>query len=75
MRTPPLKLPEDLDRRLTDLARRRKISRSALLREAIETYASEHEGSVTARAGELVGSLEGPKDLASDPRHLKGYGT
>ena len=74
MRAISLKLPDALDRRLTELAVRRKTSRSALLREALEAYACEPSRSVTALAGDLVGSLDGPKDLSSSPRHLSDYG-
>ena len=74
MRAISLKLPEDLDRRLTELAERRKTSRSALLREALETFAAQPARSVTSVAGELVGSLDGPPDLSTASRHLAGYG-
>ena len=30
--------------------------------------------SVVDLAGELVGSLEGPGDLSTSPRHMAGYG-
>lgn len=74
MRPISLKLPKALDRRLTELARRRKTNRSALLREAFEAFAKRPINSVTAAAGDLVGSLEGPRDLASSPKHMSGYG-
>jgi predicted transcriptional regulator len=74
MRAISLKLPDSLDRRLTELAEQRKTSRSALLRAALEAYANEPARSVTALAEDLAGSLEGPKDLSSSPRHFEGYG-
>jgi len=74
MRAISLKLPEDLDRRLTELAEQRKTTRSALLREALETFAVRSARSVTSVAGELVGSLDGPEDLSTSYRHLAGYG-
>jgi predicted transcriptional regulator len=74
MRAVTLKLPDALDQRLTELAARRNTSRSALLRAAIEAYVSEPARSVTARAGDLAGALDGPEDLSSSPRHLSGYG-
>lgn len=74
MRAISLKLPEDLDRRLTDLAEQRKTTRSALLREALEIFAAQPPLSVTSVAGELVGSLDGPEDLSTSARHLAGYG-
>lgn len=74
MRTVSFKLSKALDRRLAALARQRKTSRSALLREAIELYAANPAQSVTAAAAELVGALRGPGDLSSSSRHVAGYG-
>jgi hypothetical protein len=45
-----------------------------LVREALETLVSGPRRSVTALVDELVGSLQGPADLSTHPRHLKGYG-
>jgi predicted transcriptional regulator len=74
MRTVSFKLPESLDDALTDLAKARRSSRSAIVREALESVAKAKRRSVTALAGSLVGSLEGPPDLASDAKHMAGYG-
>jgi len=62
------------DEALDELARSRRASRSALVREALEQFAKGKRRSVTASAGDLVGSLEGPSDLATNKRHLSGYG-
>jgi predicted transcriptional regulator len=74
MRVVSLKLPDDLDKALTRIARKRHSSRSQVLRDALESYARGSEGSVTAAAGDLVGSLTGPRDLSTNPKHLAGYG-
>ena len=74
MRTVSFKLPEDLDDALNELARTRHSSRSALVREALESLAKGKRRSVTALAGELVGSVEGPSDLATNRKYLSGYG-
>jgi Arc/MetJ-type ribon-helix-helix transcriptional regulator len=74
MRTVSFKLPEHLDDALSDLARRRKSSRSALVREAVESLASGKRRSVTAMVDELLGPLDGPVDLSTNPKHLSGYG-
>ncbi len=70
MRAVSIKLPEDLDRRLTELARSRRTSRSALMREALEAYEKQPIQSVTAAAADLVGSLIGSHDLSSSPEHM-----
>ena len=74
MRTVSFKLPEWLDDALNDLARRRKSSRSALVREALEALAKGKRRSVTAVVDELRCSLSGPPDLSTNPKHMTGYG-
>jgi predicted transcriptional regulator len=74
MRVVSIKLPERLDHQLTEIARRRNASRSAILREALEAFARGSKRSVTSAAGELVGSLRGPRDLSTSSKHLTGYG-
>lgn len=74
MRTISFKLSERLDDALSDLARRRKLSRSAIVREALETMATGKRRSVTAVVDELVGSVDGPVNLSTNPKHMAGYG-
>ena len=74
MRTVSFKLPEDLDERLSDLARKRKSSRSALVREALEALTKESRRSVTAAVDALNLVVEGPSDLSANREHLAGYG-
>jgi Arc/MetJ-type ribon-helix-helix transcriptional regulator len=74
MRTVSFKLPEELDDALTELARSRGASRSALVRQAIEALAKGKRRSVTSLAGHLVGSVDGPSDLATNRKHMSGYG-
>lgn len=74
MRVVSIKLPQKLDEELSEIAKRRNASRSAILREALQSFARGSKRSVTALAGDLVGSLRGPKDLSTSRRHLSGYG-
>lgn len=74
MRTLSFKLPAPLDDALRALARRRGATRSALVREAIEALSSRGRRSVTDVVDELIGSVDGPADLSTSPRHMKGYG-
>lgn len=69
-----LKLPGPLHDALNALARRRKSSRSALVREALHAVTRAKQPSVTAAAGDLVGSLDGPADLSTNSKQLRGYG-
>lgn len=74
MRTVSFKLPEALDDALTDLAQRRNVSRSAVVRESLAALATDTHHSVTAAVDNLVGSLKGPSDLSTNPAHMTGYG-
>jgi hypothetical protein len=83
MNTLTLKLPEGLDQALTDASVRAQVSKSELVRRAMLAYLApgavqdgrEQPPSALALAGDLVGCFEGgPTDLASNPRHLDGFG-
>ena len=74
MRTVSFKLSPRLDDALSDLARRRKSSRSALVREALEALAKGKRRSVTAAVDEFVTSVNGPADLSTNPKYMAGYG-
>ena len=74
MKTVSFKLPEQLDNALTDLAKRRKSSRSALVREALEALAKGKRRSVTSCVDELALDVDGPPDLATSRKYMTGYG-
>ena len=77
MKTLSLKVPDALDAKLTALAARRGESKSAVVREAIERYVPEAPGeaaSLLDLSRDLVGSVSGPKDLATNPKYLEDYG-
>jgi len=56
-------------------ARARRTSKAGLLREA---FLHRHERAPGDSAydliSDLVGSVKGPVDLATNPRHMRGYG-
>ena len=70
----PSELNMTLDKALTQLARRRKSSRSAVVREAIEAMTRGEKRSVTELAGDLVGRFHGPGDLSSNPKYMDDFG-
>jgi predicted DNA-binding protein len=76
MGTLTVKLPPPLEARLDALVRRRKQRKSALVREAIERLVEEagEKGSVLDLMRDLKGIGSGPKDLATNPKHMKGFG-
>jgi|HubBroStandDraft_3_1064219.scaffolds.fasta_scaffold02272_10 hypothetical protein len=78
MSTVSLKIPPALDQAIGELARRRGVSKSVVIREALEGYlsgsASPPKGSFLALAKNLAGCVEGPPDLSSNADHLERYG-
>jgi hypothetical protein len=72
------KIPEKLDSELESLARRRRVSKSAIVRQALERHVRRGPKVPAPRAFDLVkalcGTLHGPRDLSSNPRHLEGLG-
>jgi hypothetical protein len=78
MKSISLKLPDDLYAKLVRLSKHRSAAKSDLIRDALEAYfAGVTYGSrlsCAELAGDLVGSLAGPSDLATNPKHLREYG-
>lgn len=78
MRTLSVKLPDGLDARLTALAQQRGMSKSAVVREALEALLVCNRGfrkvSALALARDLAGCVAGPGDLSVNKDYLKDYG-
>jgi predicted transcriptional regulator len=78
VKTRSLKLPRELDQDLNAWAKRRNVSRSTVVREALAEYLVQHRAasghSVLEQARDLAGCAEGPPDLSTSPKHLEGYG-
>jgi predicted DNA-binding protein len=77
MKTISLKLPDDVDARLEARAKAIGTSKSALTREALAKYLDGKRGSEVScldLVRDLVGRAKGPGDLASNKKHLRGYG-
>ena len=75
--TTSLKVPEPLAAEIAAVARRRGISKSALIREAVRTFLSTEQAeprSALDRTHDLVGAFEGPEDLSTNPEYVKGFG-
>ena len=70
------KVPRELAAKVARLAKQRHVSKSQVVRDAIESFDSRWpEGSVGEVAGHLFGSVKGgPKDLATNPKYFDGYG-
>lgn len=78
-----MKLPERLNKRLADAARRRKRAKSEIIRQALEQFLAAEpdapkravkKGSFLDVAGDLIGSVEGPGDLSTNPKYMEDFG-
>ena len=78
MKTLTVKVPEELDLKLSAVAAKRCESKSALIRAALDHIVKSSEAitpnSCLDLAKDLSGSVEGPSDLSHNNKHLKGYG-
>lgn len=79
MKTLSLKIPETLDQRIALEVTRRKIGKSALVREAIERHLGTRSParkpqSFVDLAGDLIGKRQGPADLSTNVKYLKNFG-
>ena len=78
MKTLTVKIPDDLDLTLKAVAEKRGESKSVLVRTALEKFVSSSDAitqhSCLDLAQDLMGTIEGPKDLSHNKKYLKGYG-
>lgn len=78
MKSLSLKLPDALDAKLAALAQQRGVSKSAVVREALEALLVRNRGfrkvSALALAKDLAGCVAGPGDLSVNKDYLKDYG-
>ena len=73
-----LKMSEPLAAELAAVAHRKGVSKSALMREAIEAFLREdeanHPRSALDLVVDLVGTCEGPADLSVNEKYMEGFG-
>ncbi len=79
MNTISLKLPDRLLERLEAESRARGTTKSSLVREcleqSLEARPAAQKASCYDLAHDLAGSLKGlPRDLATNPKHMEGFG-
>jgi len=72
------KISPDLDGRLAATSRARRTTKSAIVREILESQLSRRPAKRERRAYDLVkhlvGRLSGPRDLSFHPRHMDDFG-
>ena len=80
MRTISLRLPDDLLVDLVSEASKRRVTKSALVRESLEQalhrqQPSPREVSCYDLARDLAGTVKGlPRDLADNPKYIRDFG-
>ena len=78
MNTISLKVPDPLADELAKVAQRQGVSKSALIRDALEAYLQTHgaerPSSALAQVADLRGILSGPEDLSTNKDYLRKFG-
>lgn len=79
MKQVTLQLPEELEQQLTQLAQTQGRSETDLIQVAVEIFLAQHQlpfgtPSCLDLVQDLAGSLDGPPDLATNPRYMEGFG-
>jgi hypothetical protein len=78
MKTLSVKLTDGLDAKLSAAARRRKTTKSSLVRKTLEDVLREQgkpkRGSALDLVRDLVGCVAGPADLSVNKAHFKTFG-
>jgi len=83
MKTLSVKIPEALAKWLAGESKQTRSSRSAIVREALEQKREGRGGggkgakkprNMAEALDSLGGTFHGPKDLATNPKHLEGFG-
>ena len=79
MITVTLKMPDTLAKKLKIVAKKRQMSQSAIIRYALERYIDKdlpdlEQPSVFDLVKEYAGTVEGPRDLSTNPKHMEKYG-
>ncbi len=78
MKTLTLRVDEALYAKVSSMAKRRKATRSEVVREALnvcfEKDGASPKESALELANDLAGTVAGPSDLSVNKIHLKGFG-
>jgi hypothetical protein len=78
MTTMTIKMPDQMSMRLRQQAAELGMNGSEFIRQAVEKLLDAGPpataGTCLSLASDLAGCLEGPRDLATNPDHMKGFG-
>jgi hypothetical protein len=76
-KTHSVRLTALLNRKVQKEAKRRGVTKTAIVKDALERYFGIITGprkTFRELAGDLVGSVEGPGDLSYNPKYMEGFG-
>ncbi len=74
MRTVTVKMSDEAFARLEGEARRLNLSKAALLRESLQRNLDNRPRSLADKMADLIGSVDGPADLSTNPDYMRDYG-
>jgi predicted transcriptional regulator len=75
MATMTIRLNRRESARISMLAKKRRVTRSQLVRDALAQLESVNAGNIGDDWGDFIGAVKrGPADLATNPRHLARFG-
>jgi predicted transcriptional regulator len=74
LKTLTVKLPSSLSAKVARLAKRRRATKSDIVREALEKLAGRETPSFSEAAAEFIGAAQGPGDLSTNPKYMRDYG-
>jgi hypothetical protein len=79
MRNLSFKLPDALHKRLVQAAKSQRLSKSKVVRLALETYLARQPRTMPLTIGDLIGDLagscrDGRSDLATNPKYMEDFG-
>ena len=75
LKTLSVKVPREISAKVVRLAEERRTTVSAVVRDMIESYDVPMKGSFAEQAKKFIGAASGgPGDLATNPKHMEGFG-
>ena len=76
MTTITLKVPSEMAAKLEAVATKKRVPKSKYVREALSTALSKEKEypSLYDLMKDAIGCFDGPSDLSTNPKHMKGYG-
>ena len=76
LKTLSIKVPRAVSAKVVRVAKERRTTVSAIVRDAIERYFDgPQKGSFAEQAAKYIGAFDGPGDLSTNPKYMEGFAT